>query len=106
MASAPYQKPAGSGKWFVDKDPDDELYYVANVTADLTDSATTAVSFETIATGVTVLETASPQGNLGGLLAVKVGGLGMTGESSLTFRVTCANTEQFDRTIYFNKEEH
>lgn len=99
MASAPYLK---SGKWFVDKDPDDELYYVANVTADLTDSATTAVSFETIATGVTVIEAAAPQGNLGGLLAVKVGG----GPGSLTFRVTCANTEQFDRTINFATEDH
>lgn len=91
-------------KWIVDKDPDDKLWYVANVTAQLTDSATTAVSFEAIVDGVSVLEKGNPQGSLNGLLPVKLGGMGAVGvESFCTFRVTCANGEQFDRTIYFNR---
>ena len=53
MATAPYQ---ADGKWFIDKDPNDERYYVANIANDLTDSATTAVSVETIVSGVTSLE--------------------------------------------------
>lgn len=91
-------------KYMIDKDPDDQLWYIANVIAQLTDSATTAVSFEPIVQGVELLEKAAPQGNLNGLLPVKLGSMGAVGtESSCIFRVTCANGEQFDRTIYFNR---
>lgn len=91
-------------KWTIDKDPEDKLWYVGNVTAALTDGATTAVSFEPIVDGVSVLEQGAPQGSLGGLLPVKLGGMGAQNtESYCTFRVTCANGEQFDRTIYFNR---
>lgn len=100
MAIAP--KKIGD-KWTVDKDPDDKLFYVANVTKDLTDSGTTAVSFEAVVSGVTVLAQAAPQGPSGGLLAVKLGGFGEDDNTFCTFRVTCANTEQFDRTIWFNR---
>lgn len=100
MATAPYLK---NGRIYVDKDPDDELFYVANVAADLTDSATTAVSFEVITQGVTVLEQAAPQGTNGSLLPVKIGALTTDSTDKFcTFRVACANGEQFDRTIYFN----
>lgn len=90
-------------KWTIDKDPDDKLFYVANVTKDLTDSGTTAVSYEPIISGVTLLAQAAPQGPLGGLLAVKLGGFGEDDDTFCTFRVTCANTEQFDRTIWFKR---
>lgn len=91
------------GKQYFDKDPDDQLFYVANIAADLTDSATTAVSYTLITSGVTVLQQAAPQGTNGSLLAVKIGALTtVTGDPFVTFRVTCANGEQFDRTIYFN----
>lgn len=91
-------------KLTIDKDPDDKLWYVANVIAQLTDSATTAVSFDAIPQGVTLLEKLAPQGNLNGLLPVKLDGMGAANtESFCIFRVTCANGEQFDRTIYFNR---
>ena len=102
MANAtPYQV---GDKWTIDKDPDDKLYYVANVTAQLVDGATSTVSFEVILQGVELLEKGAPQGNLGGLLPVKLGSMGAVNtESYCTFRVTCANGEQFDKTIYFNR---
>ena len=96
----PYEK---DGRWYIDKDPDDKLFYVADVTNQLTDSATTAVSFEATVQGVTLLAAGSPQGSLGGLLPVKLEGMGESQtESFCRFRVTCANGERFDRTIYFN----
>lgn len=98
-------KPEFTGdKWRLDKDPDDKLWYVFNVIAQLTDGATTAVSFEALPEGVTVLEKAAPQGTFNGLLPVKLGGMGAAGTESLcTVRVTCANGEQFDRTMYFDR---
>lgn len=96
-----------NGRWYIDKDPDDKLFYVANVTAQLVDSNTTALSFEVIVEGVTLLEKGLPQGERGGLLPVKLGGMGPDdSDSYCIFRVTCANTEQFDRTIYFASVEN
>jgi hypothetical protein len=104
MAVQPYLK---NGKWFVDSDPDDKLYYVGDVTNALVDGGTSAVSFEPIVEGGTLLEKGSPQGDRGGLLPVKLTGMGGADtESFCTFRVTCANTEQFDRTIYFKKVDN
>ena len=95
------------GRWYIDKDPNDKLYYVANVISQLVDSATTAVSFEAIPEGITLLEKGTPQGERGGLLPVKLEGMGMDGaESFCLFRVTCANGEQFDRTIHFNRVDN
>ena len=91
-------------KWTIDKDPEDQLWYVANVIAQLTDSATTASSFVLEVAGVTVLEKGVMQGSLNGLLPVKLGGMGGAGTNSYcTFRVTCANGEQFDKTMYFDR---
>lgn len=96
-----------NGRWYIDKDPNDKLFYVADVTSQLVDSNTTVVSFEAIPEGVTLLEKGAPQGDRGGLLPVKLGGMGPDeGESYCIFRVSCANTEQFDRTIYFAKVEN
>lgn len=91
-------------KWTIDKDPEDKLWYVANVAAQLTDSATTAVSYVVELAGVTLIEKGAPQGVSNSLLPVKLEGMGAQGaESYCTFRVTCANGEQFDRTIWFNR---
>lgn len=102
MATAPYQK---DGKWFIDKDPEDKRYYVADVTNDLADSATTAASVEAVVAGVTVLEGPQIQGSR---IVVKLGGLDTAPNAVnyCTFRVTCANSEQFDRTIYFNRVDN
>lgn len=103
-AIEPYEK---DGKWWIDKDPDDKLYYVANVIDALTDGGTSAVSFEVITKGVIALEQGKPQGERGGLLVVKLDSMGPEGtDSYCKFRVTCANTEQFDRTIWFNRVEN
>jgi len=100
----PYEK---DGRWWIDKDRNDKRFYVADVTNDLVDSATTAVSFEAIPTGVTLLEKGEPQGEHGGLLPVKLDGMGGEDEDSFCiFRVTCENGEQFDRTIWFNLVEN
>jgi hypothetical protein len=54
---------------------------------------------------VQLLEGPSVQGNL---IVVKLGGLDTSpgAVNSITFRITCANTEQFDRTIYFNRVDN
>jgi hypothetical protein len=102
MAATPYQE---NGKWYIDKDPDDKRYYVADITNDLTDSATTAQSVEAVVSGVTVLEGPTIQGSK---IIVKLGGLDVSANAvnSCTFRVTCSNTEQFDRTIYFKRVDN
>lgn len=102
-AIQPYEK---DGKWYIDKDPEDKRYYVADVTNDLTDSDTTATSVECVVAGVTVLEGPSIQA---GKIVVKLGGLDTASSGAVnycTFRVTCANSEQFDRTIYFNRVDN
>lgn len=102
MATTPYQK---EGKWFIDKDPEDKRYYVADVSRDLTDSNTTATSVECVVAGVSVIEGPQIQG---GLIVVKLGGLDTAPNAVnyCTFRVTCANSEQFDRTIYFARVDN
>jgi hypothetical protein len=103
-APAPYEQ---NGRWYIDKDANDIRWYVANVTKDLTDSATTAASFQALVTGVALVEQQAPQGPSGGLLAVKLSGMGSPEvESKCVFRVTCANGEQFDRTIWFKEVEN
>jgi len=95
-----------SGKWWLDVDPDDWNYVVADVTQDLADRSTTAVQVEGIPTGVTVLEAPAVQG---GLMVAKVtmASPQVTGViPHITFRITCANTERFDRTIWFSLEDH
>jgi hypothetical protein len=74
----------------------DELWFVGDFTKDLTDAATTAASVIPVSAGVAVLEGPALQGALG---VVKLGALDASGQSYFTFRVTCANGEQFDRTI-------
>ncbi|WP_292041456.1 hypothetical protein [Massilia sp. UBA6681] len=102
MAAAPYLK---DGKWTIDKDPEDKRYYVADITNDLTDSGTTAASVTCVVAGVSIIEGPEIQGSL---IVVKLGGLDTAPDAVnyCTFRVICANTEQFDRTIYFNRVDN
>ena len=100
MLNAPYLE---AGKWWCAKHPLDERYWVANITVDLDERKTTAVSVEALAAGVTVLQQPVIQGKL---IPVKLGGFNAaTGAANFcTFRVTCANGERFDRTIWFKQQ--
>lgn len=100
--SDPYLK---NDKWYIPKDPDDDRFYYADITKDLSDSGTTASSVATIVAGVTVTV---PAVIIGSILKVKLSGLDVSASpvNFCTFRVTCANTEQFDRTIFFVREDH
>jgi len=91
-----------AGRWWSEKHPLDERYWVADITIDLDERATTATSVERIVAGVTVLEEPVIQGKL---IPVKLGGFNAaTGAINYcTFRVTCANGERFDRTIWFKQ---
>jgi lysophospholipase L1-like esterase len=91
-----------AGRWWSEKHPLDERYWVADITIDLDERATTAKSVERIVAGVTVLEEPVIQGKL---IPVKLGGFNAaTGAINYcTFRVTCANGERFDRTIWFKQ---
>lgn len=93
-----------SGKWWSDKHPLDERYWVADMSVDLAEAGSPAVSVEPIVAGVTVLEQPVIQG---ALIPIKLGGLDLTTGAAnyCTFRVTCANGEQFDRTIWFRPQE-
>lgn len=94
-----------NGKWYIPKDPDDDRFYSADVTQDLLDANTTAISVITIEAGVTVTKVAEVQGSK---MIVKLTGLDVAANALnfCTFRITCANTEVFDRTIWFVREDH
>jgi len=100
VPNAPYLE---AGRWWCAKHPLDERYWVANITVDLDERKTTAVSVEAIPAGVTVLQQPVIQGKL---IPVKLGGFNAaTGAVNFcTFRVTCANGERFDRTIWFKQQ--
>ena len=91
-----------AGRWWSEKHPLDERYWVADITIDLDERGTTATSVVAIEAGVTVLEQPVIQGKL---ILVKLGGFNAaTGAVNFcTFRVTCANGERFDRTIWFKQ---
>jgi len=101
-APEPYFK---DGKWWVDKDPDEQSFYVANLTKELTDRATTIVSVEAIVEGVEKLTEPDAQDSF---VVIKLGGLDVE-EGAANFwtcRVTCANGERFDRTMHFNRVDN
>jgi len=100
VPNAPYLQ---AGRWWCEKHPLDERYWVANITVDLDERKTTAVSVEPLVAGVTVLQLPVIQGKL---IPVKLGGFNAaTGAANFcTFRVTCANGERFDRTIWFKQQ--
>lgn len=92
-----------NGKWTLEVDPDDEVFYVADVSQWLIDNATTATAFSPILTGMTDLQPGqTPQGDRGGLLPVKLKfSDGVFTERSCTFRVSTADGQRFDKTMYF-----
>ena len=98
--NAPYLE---AGKWWSEKHPLDERYWVANITIDLAERGTTATSVEALVAGVTVLQQPVIQGKL---IPVKLGGFNaaINAANFCTFRVTCANGERFDRTIWFKQQ--
>lgn len=101
-AQEPYFK---DGTWQMDVDPDDHNYVVANVAKDLTDRGTTVASVEGIpSAGVVVIEPAEAQGNL--MVALVTLDTTKPAPHFLRFRMTCVNKERFDRTMYFNPEDH
>ena len=85
---------------YIDVDPDDIRNYVADVSAELANSNTTASSCVLVVAGMVAVGSVTIQG---GLIASKLQGSSMsdTSDNYCTFRVTCANGEQFDKTIYF-----
>jgi len=101
VSNAPYYR---AGRWFVDKHPDDQRYYVAHIGADLEDRGTTALQVTAIVAGVTVLVDPVIQGVL---ILIKIGGFNSlnTANNFCTFRVVCANGERFDRTLWFNRQD-
>jgi hypothetical protein len=100
VPNAPYLE---AGRWWSEKHPLDERYWVANITVDLDERKTTAVSVEVIVAGVTVLQQPVIQGKL---IPVKLGGFNSaTGAVNFcTFRVRCADGQRFDRTIWFKQQ--
>jgi len=109
---APWQE---GSDWFVFRDPDEKSYYVADITAELADRATTPKStgaLELVLAGVVQLE--APQ-----IQVVTVGGEqrtyaiaflgGIDGDPPAawkwTARVTCANGERFDKTTNFKRRD-
>ena len=102
-ATAPYQGPKG---WTLDVDPDDINFVVWDVTKDLSDRATTASSVTMVSSGLTASQGPTIQGtSIIALLSVN-SGITNTQAPSATMRITCANGERFDRTVYFNLEDH
>jgi hypothetical protein len=99
-----------SEKWTVARDPDEKSHYAADITDELADRATTAVSVELVLVGVVQLEL--PQIQVATLAGVQrtfvVAFLGGTDTDppdgwKWVARVTCANGERFDKTTWFNK---
>jgi hypothetical protein len=89
-------------RWYIDVDPDDIRIYVGDVSAELTNSNTTASSCVLVLQNMIAVGSVTIQG---GLIATKLQGNNMStvSDNLCTFRVTCANGEQFDKTIYFKK---
>lgn len=97
-----------NGKWIVPKDPDDIRLYKFGFAQDLTDSQTTistTVAPVTAVAGVTVAVAPVVSGTD---VIVKLGGLDLTAGAAnfCTIRLTCANGEQIDRTMWFVREDH
>jgi hypothetical protein len=96
----------GAKGWTIDIDPDDINFVVWDVTKDLSDRATTAATAALNLVGMTATQGPTVQGTtVIALLSVTNGTTNATSPCG-TARVTCANGERFDRTIYFNLEDH
>jgi len=99
VPGGPYQE---NSRWTINKHPLDEFYCVADVSFDVAESKAVAISVVAVVAGVTLLEEPVVQGTL---IPVKIGGLSEApgAENYCTLRITLANGEQLDRTIWFAK---
>ena len=93
------------GVHLLDKDPDEQSFYVGDIGNDLVDSNTTATQVTALPVGVEELVPAVIQGPL---ILVKLGGMDTlpAGANYCDFRIDCANTERFHRTIQFNRVDN
>jgi hypothetical protein len=93
------------GVYLLDKDPDEQSYFVGDIGNDLVDSNTTATQVKTLPVGVEELVPAVIQGSL---ILVKLGGMDTlpAGANYCDFRIDCANSERFYRTIQFNRVDN
>ena len=100
-------------KWTVDRDPDEKSYYAADITQELVDRATTAVSVVLNLVGVVQLkqpeiQVATSDGVQRTYVLAFLGGTGNTPvpeDWRWEARVTCANEEEFDKTTWFNRKD-
>jgi hypothetical protein len=94
-----------AGKWLVPKDPDDIRLYKFDFAKDLANSETTAVSATAIVAGVTVV---LPPVIEGTVVTIKLAGLDLAAGAAnfCVIRITCANGEQIDGTMWFVREDH
>lgn len=113
MATATVPTQDADGKWWMSVDPDDKNYVVWNVANDMTDRGTigaSAASVTLMLNGVTVIEGPTLQDGVAVQKSLVVAKITIdpayVGAPSATARITCANTEQFDRTIHFKLEDH
>lgn len=97
-------------KWLCDRDQDEESHYAADITQELADRNTTAVSVELVLVGVAQLEEPDIQvATISGVQRTFVVAFlgGVEGEPPAGWkwvaRVRCANGERFDKTTWFNK---
>lgn len=90
-------------KHFLDVDTNDEVNYVANVTQWLTDNSTSTLDFTPVPVGCTLIVKGTPQGDLGGLLPVKLKVDFDVADPHCTFRVDTEDEQQFDKTIWFKE---
>jgi hypothetical protein len=99
-------------KWMVDRDPDEISYYAADITQELLDRNTTADSTKItpVLFGVVLLEGPSLQvatvdGVQRTFVVVKLGAVPdpLPADWRWVARVSCLNSERFDKTTWFNK---
>ena len=98
------------GKMTVDRDPDEESWYAADITQELIDRATTAQSVELDLLGVKQLQEPQIQVVTEGdvqrtYVKAFLGGLASDPPDGWKWvaRVRCENGERFDKTTWFKK---
>jgi hypothetical protein len=105
------KKPTLDGKkWMVDRDPDEISHYGADITQELIDRATTAVSVVLVLVGVAQVEppeivVASQEGVERTYVIALLGPIAEDPPVGWKWvaRVTCANAERFDKTTWFEE---
>lgn len=114
MADMPWKE---GDDWYVYRDPDEKSRYLADITQELIDRATTPLddsskAIELILVGVVSIEPAEIQSvEIDGVVRTYVVAfLGGTGDEPpedwrWEARVSCKNREQFDKTTHFKRRD-